>query len=71
VNGSYTKGKILKGLPSRVTLISRVRMDATLNYLPESEKTKGRNRKYGDQAPTPEQIRQSEDHPWQILFSTG
>jgi hypothetical protein len=65
VDGSYTNGTILKGLPCGVTLIGRVRKDATLNYLPESEKTKGRNRKYGDPAPTPEQIRQSEDCPWQ------
>lgn len=65
VDGSYTNGTILKGLPSRVTLIGRVRKDATLNYLPESEKTKGRNRKYGAPAPTPEQIRQSDAHPWQ------
>lgn len=73
VDGSYTNGKILKGLPSGVTLIGRVRKDATLNYLPETEKTKGRNRKYGEPAPTPEQIRQSDDHPWQDVtgWATG
>ncbi|MEX2513843.1 MAG: hypothetical protein WD398_13140, partial [Cyclobacteriaceae bacterium] len=65
VDGSYTNRTILKGLPSGVTLIGRVRKDATLNYLPESEKTKGRNRIYGDPAPTPERIGQSDDFPWQ------
>ena len=65
VDGSYTNATILKGLPAGVTLIGRVRKDATFNYLPESEKTKGRNRKYGDTAPTPEQIRQMDDFPWQ------
>jgi len=65
VDGSYTNATILKGLPHRVTLIGRVRKDATLNYLPVSEKTKGRDRKYGDPAPTPEQIRQSDDFSWQ------
>jgi len=65
VDGSYTNGSILKGLPSGVTLIGRVRKDAKFNFLPETEKTKGRNRKYGDPVPTPEQIRQSDDHPWQ------
>jgi hypothetical protein len=65
VDGSYTNATILKGLPAGVTLIGRVRKDATLNYLPESEKTKGRNRKYGDPAPTPEQIRQSDAFSWQ------
>lgn len=65
VDGSYTNGPILKGLPRGVTLIGRVRKDATFNYLPVSEKTKGRHRKYGDPVPTPEQIRQSDDFPWQ------
>lgn len=65
VDGSYTNGTILKGLPSGVTLIGRVRKDATLNGLPESEKTKGRNRKYGKPIPTPEQIRQSDSYQWQ------
>jgi hypothetical protein len=65
VDGSYTNATILKGLPQNVTLIGRVRKDATLNYLPESEKTKGRHRKYGKPALTPEQIRQSDDFSWQ------
>ena len=65
VDGSYTNATILKGLPHSVTLIGRVRKDATFNYLPLSEKTKGRHRKYGDPAPTPEQIRQSDDFSWQ------
>lgn len=65
VDGSYTNRTILKGLPAGVTLIGRVRKDATFNYLPDSEKTKGRNKKYGDPLPTPEQIRQSADFSWQ------
>jgi hypothetical protein len=65
VDGSYTNATVLKGLPQGVTLIGRVRKDATLNYLPASEKTKGRNRKYGDSMPTPEQVRQSDEFPWQ------
>lgn len=68
VDGSYTNATILKGLPPGVTLIGRVRKDATLNYLPESEKTKGRNRKYGYPSPTPEQIRQSDDYSWQDVI---
>lgn len=64
VDGSYTN-TILKILPSGVTLIGRVRKDAMLNFLAEEEKTKGRNKKYGDSAPTPEQVRQYDDYPWQ------
>lgn len=68
VDSSYTNATILKGLPAGVTLIGRVRKDASFHYLPESEKTKGRNRKYGDPAPTPEQIRQSNDFEWQEVI---
>ena len=68
VDGSYTNGPILKGLPHGVTLIGRVRKDATFNYLPISEKTKGRDRKYGEPAPTPEQVRQTDDLPWQEVI---
>lgn len=65
VDGSYTNATVLKGLPHGVTLIGRVRKDATLNYLPQCEKTKGRSKKYGDPVQTPEQIRQSDNIPWQ------
>lgn len=65
VDGSYTNKTILKGLPQGVTLIGRVRKDAIFNSIPQCEKTKGRDKKYGDALPTPEQIRQSDDMPWQ------
>ncbi|MDP2414646.1 transposase [Daejeonella sp.] len=64
VDGGYTNETILKGLPDRVTLIGRIRKDAHLHYLPETEKTQGRNRIYGEPVPTPEQIRQSDAIPW-------
>jgi hypothetical protein len=64
VDGSYTNQTVFKKIPENVTVIGRVRKDIHLNYLPETEKTKGRNRIYGDEVPTPEQIRQSEDFPW-------
>ena len=64
VDGSYTNGNVLKNLPPKVTLIGRVRKDVHLNYLPETEKTKGRNLIYGKEVPTPEEIRQSGDIPW-------
>lgn len=64
VDGSYTNETVLKKLPPRTTLIGRIRKDVRLNYMPETEKTKGRNRVYGQECPTPEQIRQSEAIPW-------
>ena len=64
VDGSYTNETILKGLPDKVTLIGRIRKDVRLHHRPETEKTKGRNKVYGEQCPTPEEIRQSEEIPW-------
>lgn len=64
VDGSYTNGTILKKLPEKVTLIGRIRKDAHLSYLPDTITTKGRNIVYGSNAPTPEELRQS-DEPWQ------
>ena len=64
VDGSYTNETILKGLPAKVTLIGRIRKDVRMHHMPETEKTKGRNRIYGEQCPTPEDIRKSEDIPW-------
>ena len=74
VDGSYTNTTVLKGLPERVTLIGRIRKDCSLNKIPaESIKHVGRNRVYGDELPTPEQIRQSEEYKWQEVqaWATG
>lgn len=66
VDGSYTNETVIKNLPDKVMLIGRIRKDCSLYKLPDTtQKGVGRNRVYGDQLPTPEQIRQSEDYPWQ------
>jgi DDE superfamily endonuclease len=65
VDGSYTNTTVLGGLPENVTLIGRIRKDAKFNYLPETEKTKGRNLVYGKELPTPDEIRKDESIPWQ------
>lgn len=65
VDGSYSNETVLKHLPQRTTLIGRIRKDTLLNDLPEKNQKVGRNRIYGQQLPTPEQIRQSEQYPWQ------
>ena len=64
VDGSYTNETVVKHLPENTTLIGRVRKDCCLHELPHTQKGVGRNRVYGEQIPTPEQIRQSEDYPW-------
>jgi len=65
VDGSYTNKEVIKMLPERVTLIGRIRKDTKLYAVPEAQPQVGRKRVYGDRLPTPEQIRQSDQYPWQ------
>ena len=67
VDGSYTNETVLKSLPPKVTLIGRIRKDTKLYAFPERSKVTGRKKVYGDQLPTPEQIRQSDEIPWQVV----
>lgn len=65
VDGSYTNKEVLKKLPQRTTLVGRIRKDTKLYGLPEEQSGSGRKRVYGNQLPTPEQIRQSDQYSWQ------
>ena len=65
VDGGYTNAEVLKNLPERVTLIGRIRKDTKLYTIPGQQTVLGRKRVYGDRLPTPEQIRQSDQYPWQ------
>ena len=65
VDGSYTNAEVFKNLPERVTLIGRIRKDTKLHTIPDTQPDTGRRRVYGEIIPTPEQIRQSEQYPWQ------
>jgi hypothetical protein len=75
VDGSYTNRTVLRDLPPRTTLIGRVRKDAKLFAWPrpEDQPAVGTKRRYGEPLPTPEQIRQDEDIPWQEVraFACG
>lgn len=64
VDGSYTNRKMLRKLPENTTLIGRIRKDAKLSAKPEEQQPKGRKRFYGDDLPTPEQVRQDPEIPW-------
>ncbi len=67
VDGGYTNETLLKKLPPRTTLIGRIRKDAKLYFLPEpkpASPSRGRPRRYGPLAPTPEQLRTDESVPW-------
>jgi hypothetical protein len=67
VDGGYTNATVLKNLPPRTTLVGRLRKDAKLYFLPESSHApqhRGRPRRYGAPAPTPEQVRTADAIPW-------
>lgn len=67
VDGSYTNNTVLKSLPKGVSLIGRTRKDTKLYTIPDTSTGVGRKRVYGDRIPTPEQIRQSDQYPWQSI----
>lgn len=64
VDGSYTNRKMLRHLPANTTLIGRIRKDARLSAKPAAQAARGRKRVYGQDLPTPEQIRQDPAIPW-------
>jgi hypothetical protein len=73
-DGSYTNQTILRGKPEGSTYIGRSRKDMVVHYLPETVAgANGRPRRYGIQAPTPDQLRQDESVPWQNVagFAAG
>lgn len=65
---SYTNRTMMRNLPERTTYIGRMRKDAKLYHaLPEptgKPTTKGRPRRYGPQAPTPEAILKDDAIPF-------
>jgi hypothetical protein len=68
VDGGHTNGNVLRDLPERTAMVGRIRKDAKLHYLPPQNKTGvGRNRIYGELAPTPEQLRKDETVQWQPI----
>lgn len=64
VDGSYTNETVLKNMCDNIIIIGRIRKDAKLFQIPESNEI-GRKRIYGKPLPTPEEIRQSNEYPWQ------
>lgn len=69
VDGGYTNQSLLRNLPPRTVLLGRIRADAKLFHPPPETaaagQPTGRPRLYGDQAPTPEQLRTDAAVPWQ------
>ena len=67
VDGSYTNRKVLRKISKETVVIGRIRKDAHLSAKPDGQKPHGRKRIYGEDLPTPEQVRKDEDIPWQEI----
>ena len=73
MDGSYTNAEVFKHLPERTTIVGRIRKDAKLYRPAGGQPPTGRRRVYGEQLPTPEQLRRDESIPWQSVkgFAAG
>lgn len=72
-DGGYTNETILKKLPANTTFVGRIRKDAKLYFPPDTlpaRPQRGRPRRYGALAPTPEQRRIDESIPWLTITIT-
>jgi hypothetical protein len=67
VDGRFTNRTVFGAVPARTVLVGRIRKDTVLYHLPQTQPDKGRKRKYGALAPTPEQLLQEEAVPWQVV----
>jgi hypothetical protein len=67
VDGAFTNQEVFRNIPANTAIIGRVRKDARLFNAPECEGgiKRGRKKFYGTPLPTPEQMRQDNNIPWQ------
>jgi len=73
IDGRFTNRQLLKNLSASTTVIGRIRKDAKLYHPAASGNSGGRRKRYGELAPTPEQLRQDDSVPWQNVevFAAG
>lgn len=67
VDGRFTNSTVFAAVPQRTVLIGRLRKDTVLYHLPQAQPQKGRKRKYGPLAPTPEQLLKDEARAWESV----
>jgi hypothetical protein len=75
VDGSFCNKNFLRDLPATIIPIARARKDLKLfqPFDKAGSKGRGRHRVYGDQLPTPDQMRKDENYPWQTeqIYAAG
>jgi hypothetical protein len=64
-DGRYSNKTLLRHRPPGTVYIGRIRKDSAVFDLPPGQPPTGRKRLYGAKTLTPEQLRKSNDHPWQ------
>lgn len=72
-DGSFTNKEVIRGKPEGSVYIGRGRKDMALHHPPQQMPTTGRRPRYGQKAPTPEELRKNPDVPWQRVeaFAAG
>lgn len=67
IDGRFTNATVLRHIPERTSLIGRVRKDSAFYHPPEQQPGRGRRRKYGRRAPTPQELLKDASHPSQTV----
>jgi hypothetical protein len=67
IDGRFTNSTVLRNIPERTTLIGRVRKDSVFHFAPTEQAQRGRTRKYGQRAPTPEELLKDSSREWQTV----
>lgn len=73
VDGRFTNRTFLTHVPPRTVILGRLRKDAVVHALPESQPALGRRRKYGPLLSRPQELLQDERVPFQRVraFASG
>jgi hypothetical protein len=73
VDGRFTNKTFLRHIPERTVILGRIRKDAVVHQLPQTQPALGRKRKYGPRLPTPEQLLRDPTIPFQTVraFAAG
>lgn len=73
VDGRFTNRTFLRQVPARTVIVGRIRRDAVVHGLPDSQPALGRKRKYGPLLPTPEALLKDEQTAFQTVraFAAG
>lgn len=67
VDGRFTNRTLLHSLPQQTVLIGRIRKDTVVHFLPQIRAGRGRPRRYGTIAPTPQALLHDPAQPFETV----